>query len=135
MDGGDADWFAVDSKGNLGHFTSAGCPFIPKFFQAHLDALLRLQRVVANLRDVGGYRFMTKREPGCQYESWTDTARKGLFGYDYDLYHLTGYILLTVPDCPIHVEDLPALLSCDLPVFPGTFDDQLRLISAPEVLD
>ena len=69
----------------------------------------------------GGFEFVGDKQAGGRYDSWTNLAERGIYGYDYDLYEDCGYKLLTVPERPIQIiaELIPWVRQ--IPLFPGEF--------------
>lgn len=134
IDLGDCEWFAVDSIGQIGFFTSAGTRFVPEYYWPNPKLLLDLTEKVRRMPVICGHEFIAEKQAGGRYESWTDVADKGLYGYDYDLYENSGYKLVTIPNRPIRIEDVTASWARDIPLFPGVFGSGSRVISSLLIL-
>jgi hypothetical protein len=131
---GDCEWFAMDSAGQIGFFTSAGTRFVPEYYWPLPNSLLDMAEKVRRMPIICGHEFVAERQAGGRYESWTDVADRGLYGYDYDLYEDTGYKLVTVPNRPVRIGDVSASWARGIPVFPGVFGRNSMIIPSSPIL-
>ena len=131
--GGDCEWYAVDSSGQIGFFTSAGEGDLPELYWPIPTMLGELAETVAQMPEICGHEFVAERRSG-DYRSWTDAADKGMYGYDYDLYEKRGYMLMTIPGRPLRIGDAVAAWACVLPRYEGVFGRGSMAISSSSVL-
>lgn len=131
---GDCEWYAVDSAGQIGFFTSAGEEDMPKFYWSIPGIVPDLAKIVSGMPEICGHEFVAERETGLCYRSWTDVAERGLYGYDYDLDEHTGYKLMTVPHRPIRIGDDSASWARGLPRFSGEFGRGSMVIPSAPIL-
>jgi hypothetical protein len=105
----DLDWFAIDRLGNIAGFTTAGFAEFPRLVLRDRVALNRVYTVFAAIPIVGDAVWL--REPPPCGDTWTNWARRGLFGYNWD--HCIGhparlpYRIQCRPTVPITLSDLP----------------------------
>lgn len=116
----DWDWFAVDTDGSIGHFTSAGQQALPKSVKRDRESALRLMEYFlkeapksvsytvhpeAEKRS-GGWRNEFERNR--YLNSFVNMAATGLFSHDTEMYGRdTGYFLIGVPQHPLLIHELP----------------------------
>ena len=136
-EGEEFDWFAADSIGQLGVFTSAGRGFIPSRvftsvssyneFIAVLDCR-PLSKAILEFSGTG------------RFADWKELSEHGLFAYDFQDVHRIGvdrrdgYDLIYRPDTPATVSMLPASVAEYLPrldtIFGGSDLVPLTLLQA-----
>lgn len=116
----DVDWFATDSLGQIGYFTSAGCGPIPVAIAGFRDQLSAIHDYLLKLP--------ADRSPGIEvnpilaapnvvvamhgvYESYRneilEMGRRGIFCFDADTTGISGYVRLLKPDSPLLISELP----------------------------
>jgi hypothetical protein len=118
----DLDWFAVDSQGSVGHFTTGGCGALPRSAAASRQDLDAVRAFVlgspeTTLAIVNPHRsasirlFPTvKSEPVAPLRPWTATAARGLYAYDFiddRRRRPRPYLLVARPELPLHADELP----------------------------
>lgn len=107
FEGGEFDWFAVDSVGHVGHFSTAGfgpvpLPVLDRLDPVGADELWSLGERLLELPEVGE---ATGHLPG-RIDDWLELARRGLFGFDWQ--HWSGpYRRAATPSIPLVVAALP----------------------------
>jgi len=118
----DWDWYAVDSLGLLGHFTSAGFRRLPESVRADLEgteACLEYFDRGTNVRCgytiredlescIGAFHNPDQRER--YLRSFAHMASKGLFSFDTKPLSAGpgSYLLVARPKSPLRLDDLPA---------------------------
>lgn len=120
------DWFAADSIGQLGVFTSAGRGFIPSCvftsvssYNEFIAAIARRPTSEAILAFSGTGRFA----------DWKELSEHGLFAYDFQDVHRigvqrrNGYDLIYRPGAPATASMLPACVVEYLPRLDTIFGD------------
>lgn len=117
----DYDWFGVDERGCVGHFTTAGFKLLPKSVSVSAEELEKVTNYFRHLpptdstfqvsgdleKETGPFESEEKRD---QYlASFSDMARKGLYSFDIDTYVSPGlaYFQVTSPFHPLQLESLP----------------------------
>ena len=106
--GEEFDWFAVDARGCVGHFSTAGFGPLPSRLLERLDggrrdAVWNLGARILALPVIGTATVHLRGERG----DWLAQARRGLFSYDWR--HWKGpYRRAATPDLPVLLEDLPS---------------------------
>ena len=118
----DLDWFALDARGAVGHFTTGGCGALPRSVarsRADLDAvreyLLALPEAGAALvnpdrRETIPLFPSARREPAALLRPWMATAARGMYAYDYiedRRRRPRPYVLVARPELPLTSEELP----------------------------
>jgi hypothetical protein len=104
------DWFAIDTAGHIGHFSTAGYGPVPVAILDRLDApqtdeLWSLGKRLLELPVIGQ---ASGNLPG-RIDDWREMARRGLFSFDWQ--HWSGpYVRAATPDVPVTVEALSAEL-------------------------
>jgi hypothetical protein len=134
IDLGDCEWFAVDSTGQIGFFTSAGTAFVPEHYWSVPELLLNLAEKAREMPVICEHEFVVERDPEGRYDSWTGVAERGLYGYDYDLHGSCGYVLVTIPNSPVCVVDVSASWARSIPLFPGVFGRSSMVIPSLPIL-
>jgi hypothetical protein len=117
----DWDWYAVDTQGHVGHFTTAGLRRLPPLLRGDLEMAERcIQYFFEEAPLRGGYlvrtgleqdagRFRDKRQRERHLASFAQMSGKGLFSFDTELTHGLGrYYLVTRPQQPVTADELPA---------------------------
>lgn len=117
--GRDWDWFAVDLDGNIGHFTIAGLRALPETILRDQDAAERLIRYFDERATTTGFSVRATAEvdsggwgTGGQerfIRSFAEMSSKGLFSFNTEMIHGPDarYHLVTRPDHPLRIEDVP----------------------------
>ena len=117
----DWDWFAVDTTGSIGHFTSAGLRALPKSVKGNADAVAKLaQYFLVDLSRQGAFlvtKLAETRIPrpndsesrGRFLASFAAMASKGIFSYNSDMIRgqNSGYYLVARPLDELKLTDLP----------------------------
>ena len=117
----DLDWFALDSQGHVGHFTTGGCGALPRSAAAGEDlekvrdyfrALPEIGASVLNRDRLSGIRLhpFDKAEPRESVRYWADSAARGLFAYDYledRRRRPRPYWVVARPEVPLVADELP----------------------------
>lgn len=89
--GQEFDWFAVDSAGHIGLFSSAGSGLVPE----HVRGFGEPYEHVATLLEISRLEH-----------TWQDAARAGLHAYDCRV-HRGPYRRVGRPEAPLRFENLP----------------------------
>lgn len=117
IEGGEFDWFAVDSRGEVAHFSAAGFGPVPV---ALLLQLNRIEGVPAAVQSLAVRGAATGHAPGI-ISDWLAMAERGCHSFDWK--HWSGpYRRVATPSNPLNLEDLPVQLA-----------SLLRLIEFPTV--
>lgn len=124
----DLDWFAVDSKGQLALFASAGSVSVPELYISGIDLALQIADSVKMLPCIGGHKIVTGQPSTWRNAAWTDAADRGLFGFDYDVEEDVGYALFTVPTVPVCFDSSEHDWIELLPYYPGVFGSESAVI-------
>jgi hypothetical protein len=118
----DLDWFALDSQGAVGHFTTGGCGALPRSAAASredLDAVRayvlgtpEITSAIVNANRSASIRLFpsVKPEPAAALRPWTATAARGLYAYDYiedRRRRPRPYLLVARPELPLRADELP----------------------------
>jgi hypothetical protein len=113
----DFGWYAVDQKGQIALFTSAGFGAIPMIvFRSKSDF-----RICSTFLESLAIRCdYTIYDKSGDRSDWIQAFQQGLFGYDWDS-SLTGqylpgepYRLITAPADPLLLEELPSNIQVSL---------------------
>lgn len=105
VQGAEFDWFAVDGRGHVGQFSTAGYGPVPAAVLARLTEVQDLNQLILRLAVIGD---ATGHLPG-QIEDWLEMANRGLFAYDWK--HWDGpYRRAATPSRPIMIAELPTEL-------------------------
>jgi hypothetical protein len=122
LEGLDLAWFATDSLGYIGFFTTGGWGPVPRsaiVSRASLDKLHRYffkeaHRQTASADAPGwearaGISQEDARANPIRNQQWRDMAEKGLYAYDAYQHrnHPAAYFKRATPTIPIRVDDLP----------------------------
>jgi len=116
FEGREFDWFAIDSAGNLGHFSSAGFGPVPTCILERFAEADSLPEEILRLPVIGE---ATSHLSGNVTE-WMEVARRGLYSFDWK--HSTGpYHRAATPRAVIHVSALPPqmIAAHSIAKFPG----------------
>lgn len=115
--GRDFDWFCVDEKGHIGHFTTAGFKYLPKSVEASAENLETLTKFFMALQPQYGHEVdlrladaLNEPKPGPRYlRDFVAMADRGLFSFDIESYATSGsaYFRVALPLRPLKIEDLP----------------------------
>jgi hypothetical protein len=92
--GWEFDWFAIDSDGHIGHFSSAGHGFIPQVALEDTEAQSRLRKYL--LESAGTTSAVLVTDRGGDYSEWLKIVSHGIFSYDFEIYH-GPYALIARP--------------------------------------
>jgi hypothetical protein len=98
----DFDWFCIDERGELGHFTSAGLLLPPSVAQSSGDLLF-----------IKNYFLKLEKNRGANWKlrgrsDYIEMAERGLYSYDVDLKNDSWlYHRVAMPDAPLTVQELP----------------------------
>ena len=98
------DWLGVDFRGHVGLFSSGGYGPIPKAVADHLTEVDAAVERLDMLPVLGP--CARSPEGDCDYSSWIEPARRGIFGFDWGLTKNPPYARLTVPSAPVSVSDI-----------------------------
>jgi hypothetical protein len=119
----DLDWFALDSQGSVGHFTTGGCGALPRsaaasredldLVRTYVLACPETTSAIINPNRSASIRLFAsvKPEAAASLRPWTATAARGLYAYDFidDRRHRPRpYLLVARPELPLHADELPA---------------------------
>lgn len=120
----DWDWFAVDSNGEVGHFTTAGFRLLPASVKADWELAEELISFFESLPNIGEHQVRSEfwafekagSEPGLlakgdaaresYFRSFVGMARRGLYSYDTELKTQGDYFGVATPISPLKVTDL-----------------------------
>ena len=102
--GTEFDWFAVDSDGHVGHFSSAGFGQVPKVAEANAELHDRVLELLQKAPASGKSSFERGVGKGC--EDWLKIAQHGIFSFDWK--HWNGpYARIATPASPVLLDQLP----------------------------
>ena len=112
----DIDWFALDSEGFVGHFTTGGRGALPRSIASSAEDLKRVtdyfsKQISANTSSVisSGVELHVSLRDEAQraryLEDFKRMACRGLFSFDFlqTSKRPTGYFLVAKPLIPLHV--------------------------------
>lgn len=106
--GEEFDWFALDIRGHLAVFTTAGMGPVPAVIWANREKFYLLETAISGLVESDTFKKVLTA-PG-NHVHWFDFARKGLFAFDYHDVHRTnrlyGYDLIAQPGNPVPASQL-----------------------------
>lgn len=114
LEGREFDWFAVDSNGNIGMFSTAGEGFIPEAVGPHIA-------------EHDGLSADLPAPNTGSAQVWSDYAALGLYVFDWSL---PGgpYILRGIPASPMAGELRQRVFGIrNLPAYPGYFSNLSKL--------
>jgi len=119
----DLDWFALDSAGAVGHFTTGGCGALPRSVATSCDADRQaLRDYLLSLPDAGRALFNTawdaqirltpqnRAAPGEVFRPWLRSAARGLYAFDYvedRRRRPRPYRVVARPEVPLKADELP----------------------------
>ncbi len=128
FEGLEFDWLAVDGRGFVAIFSTAGSGLVPHGFEpalhdAAIDALAAVEAtsaVVCAPALAGGLRNL-----------WRELAERGLYGFDAAP---TGgpYRRVAIPSQPARVEALPSVVAAVAAVLPEVSFGQAESVDRPE---
>jgi len=99
------DWFAIDSAGCVGHFSTAGYGAFSTSINVELHD--KISDYFKNFNVSSGYQL--KANSKGRLDDWIHMASCGLYSYDWQ--HWEGpYQLIAIPMKPVKVNDLPQWL-------------------------
>ena len=135
----DIDWFASDSEGNIGHFTSVGTPLIPEKVVVSKDITETVFTYIENLPQLTGEFTLSKHlqrwrtfSNEKQYQRYilasSEFAERGCFSFDCRAVHPKypgPYFVVAIPSVPLKLNALPKeIAECiQLLTFPFPFDE------------
>lgn len=99
------DWFAVDSKGAIACFITAGFALVPKLVFRDKEILWRIYNYF--YKEPEDYAYVRKTSTLMEYDV-SLYASKGLYSFDNPSDINQPYHLVRSPQTPIHVSDLPS---------------------------
>ena len=104
----DIMWFAIDSNGYIFECTSAGCGNVPEYIccsKENTDKLLDYftNKAVVLTKPI----LLIPEEDNYLTKDITELASKGIFCYDIDEDDDNYYTLVSKPEKPITINDLP----------------------------
>ena len=106
----DIMWFAVDSKGNIFECTSAGCGNVPEYIcksREETDSLLEYFTEKSPV--VTKAKLLIPAEDNDLTANIIDLSSKGIYCFDLTDYDCDDqYSMVSLPEKPINVSDLPA---------------------------
>lgn len=101
-------WFAIDTKGNIATFTSAGESFVPEFVCRSKEETDYLEDYFLNqLNESTDYMLCSEDSDNTLMNDFKLLANKGLFCYDSCNSLESDYSLCSYPKSPINVNNLP----------------------------
>jgi hypothetical protein len=116
----DIDWFSVDSKGEIAHFTSGGQGFLPPSVKASNENLQRVTMFFRQLLPNGDavessnlsshIYFDLEAQKSRYLEAFSGMAEKGLFSFDCVMdapERPSSYFMVAKPSHPVNIGDLP----------------------------
>ena len=123
--GVDLEWYATDSAGFIGYFTTGGSALIPRIESETLrstseimDGYLPMLRSVGepNVNPVAlsrGRRGSVSEDPLFYIRSWTERAEKGFYCYDaLDVTRARSpYIVIAWPKVALRIDHLPGAIA------------------------
>ena len=114
----DLDFFAVDSVGNVGHFTSFGSGCLPEVVAEDAQLLAEALHWFGEVCTESGNAEAKGYEGDGSPEAWLSFARKGLYSFDAmgPEIETQRFRLIASPSVPIRADDLPSVLRSRLPV-------------------
>lgn len=112
----DLHWFSIDSRGQIGSFSSAGSSFVPESFDIYDDTLFDFfdtyqpEDVEIEIIEENLPVFYTDNSRHLYLRGFTSMSKKGLYSYDTDNLNgvgESGYLMMSKPLVPLNVRDLP----------------------------
>jgi hypothetical protein len=117
----DLDWFAVDEKGSLAHFASAGFKYLPATVACSAEDLALVTDYFQSCAttfsghivnaDIGRDRcdWNGEAREARYLRSFVEMAGRGLYSYDIESYvkPTTAYFCVAIPTRALSIEDLP----------------------------
>lgn len=103
--GAELDWFAVDSKGHLACFITAGFALVPKIVFRDKEMLWKVYNYF--YEEPEDYRFIRKTSSLLEYDV-SLYSKRGIYSYDNPSDINKPYELTRSPKIPIHVSSLPS---------------------------
>ena len=97
------DWFAIDSKGEVACFITAGFAFVPKLVFRDKETLWKIYNYF--YKEPEDYAYIHKISSLMEYDV-SHYATKGLYSYDNPSDIDKPYQLIRSPKTPIHVSEL-----------------------------
>ena len=109
IEGSEFDWFAVDSQGRVGHFSTAGLGAVPKIVLEHISQTESLAEDLLGLPVVG----QAAGHLVGNITDWLEMARRGVYSFDWQ--HSNGaYRLAATPSSELKVGTLPESMQTTL---------------------
>jgi hypothetical protein len=99
------DWLAVDSQQQVALLSSAGYGPVPETVLRNVPLVDHALHAIAQLPAVGKTTDVCLPSDG-DYTYWLTAGQRGLFAYDFRLWH-GPYKRLAIPTAPIILEQLP----------------------------
>jgi len=106
----DLEWFAADNRGNVAGFCNAGFAAVPRSVFSSFELYHRTLDLVTSLAEIGAAQWIGEQPP--KHDTWDTWSKRGLYGFDWN--YCLGqpapslpYRLLTQPETPINIHDLP----------------------------
>lgn len=100
------DWLAIDTLGSVALLSSAGYGAVPPIVIQHADRVDDAIDTVNRLRAIGAATDIIGPQSGGDYSDWHQAAARGLYAYDWNLWH-GPYQRLASPTKPISIDELP----------------------------
>lgn len=128
----DIMWFAIDSKGNIFECTSAGCGNVPEYVcKSHEETDFLLEYFTKEAPVVTKARLLIPAEDNDLTADILDLSSKGIYCFDITDYdNDEQYNMISLPEKPINVSDLPANIQKLLSdhIYKGDVSKELTII-------
>lgn len=102
--GAELDWYAVDAKGQIGCFITAGFALVPKLVFRDKETLWKIYNHF--YQEPEDYSMIRKTSSLLEYDV-SLYAERGLYSYDNPSDIDKPYELIRLPKEPIHISTLP----------------------------
>jgi len=107
LHGMDFSWLAVDRDGHVAWLVTFGSAVLPPWVEKDADAFDNVESSLRRLPEQGA---ASSSETSRYIQEWVEAARRGVFGYDWEV-HSGPYRIVATPKAPLEVSGLPSALA------------------------